>query len=75
MLFRGNPFTQETNKEENSGATAQYKYWKFSLTDTGVAAAHAPGFTCSVYPCLHVFHETPIMQVKNPRTHNAARIL
>ena len=42
--------------------TAQYGYCKFSLTDTGVAAVHASGFTFSVHPRLHVFHETPTMQ-------------
>ena len=43
-------------------ATAQYRYCKFSLTDTWFAAVHASGFTFSVYPCLNVFHEKPTMQ-------------
>jgi len=43
-------------------ASAQYRYCKFSLTDTCVAAVHASGFTFSVHTCVHVFHETPTMQ-------------
>jgi len=39
-----------------------FRYCKFSLTDTGVAAVHASGFTFSVHPRLQVFHETPTMQ-------------
>ena len=42
--------------------TAQYRYCKFSSTDTCVAAVHASGFTFSVHPRLHVFHETPTIQ-------------
>jgi hypothetical protein len=45
--------------EGGGKATAQYRYCKFLLTGTGVAAVYGSGFTYFIHPCLHVFHETP----------------